>query len=67
MEKLILEMCEIEPLSLNELSELLSRKPTSIRYQYINPLLKQGKHPGMPDRFRRKERRRKVRICRSPY
>ena len=43
MEKLILEMCEIEPLSLNELSELLSRKPTSIRYQYINPLLKQGK------------------------
>ena len=43
MEKLILEMCEIKPLSLNELSELLSRRPTSIRYQYINPLLKQGK------------------------
>jgi ATP-dependent DNA helicase RecG len=43
MEKIILEMCEIKPLSLNELSELLSRKPTSIRYQYINPLLKQGK------------------------
>ena len=43
MEILILEMCEIKPLSLNELSELLSRRPTSIRYQYINPLLKQGK------------------------
>ena len=43
MEKLILEMCKIKPLSLNELSELLSRRPTSIRYQYINPLLKQGK------------------------
>ena len=43
MEKLILEMCEIKPLSLNELSELLSRRPTSIRYQYINPLLKHGK------------------------
>lgn len=42
MESLIMELCSIKPLSLSEISSLLGRKPVSIRYQYIIPLLKQG-------------------------
>lgn len=43
MESLIMELCSIKPLSLSEISSLLGRKPVSIRYQYIIPLLKHGK------------------------
>lgn len=42
MESLIIELCSVKPLSLSEISSLLSRKPVSIRYQYIIPLLKHG-------------------------
>jgi len=43
MKTLIIDMCTIKPLGLNEISVLLNRKPSSIRYQYINLLIKQGK------------------------
>ena len=43
MKTIIVELCTIKPLSLNEISNLLNRKPNSIRYQYIYPLLKQNK------------------------
>ena len=43
MEQIILELCKIDWRTLNELAQLLNRKPDSLRNHYINPLLKAGK------------------------
>jgi len=43
MKNLILELCAFKPLNLNEIAELLNRKSSSIRYQYINPMIKEKK------------------------
>lgn len=43
MEKIILALCNIKPLSLKELSNLLSRSVDTIRKDYINKLVKQEK------------------------
>ena len=43
MESLIIDLCDFKPLNLNEIAELLNRKSSSVRYQYINPLIKGGR------------------------
>ena len=43
MINLILELCAFKPLNLNEIAEMLNRKSSSIRYQYINQMIKEEK------------------------
>ncbi len=42
MKELIIELCSLCPLSLQELASILKRKPSSLRYLYINSLI--GNH-----------------------
>ena len=43
MKSLVIELCEIMPLSISEIAEIINRKPESVRYLYINPLIESGK------------------------
>ena len=43
MKELVIELCKLEPMSLLELANTLKRKPSSLRYLYINPLIESGK------------------------
>ncbi len=40
--QLILDLCQIQALSLSEISQLLNRKEDSLRNHYINPMCDQG-------------------------
>ena len=42
MKKLVIELCSLEPMSLLELANILKRKPSSLRYLYVNPLIESG-------------------------
>lgn len=42
MKKLVIELCRLEPMSLLELANILKRKPSSLRYLYVNPLIESG-------------------------
>ena len=42
MKKLVIELCKLEPMSLLELANILKRKPSSLRYLYVNPLIESG-------------------------
>ena len=42
MKKLVIELCKLEPMSLSELANILKRKPSSLRYLYVNPLIESG-------------------------
>ncbi len=39
MKDLIVELCTYEPLSINEIANILHRKPHSIRYLYVSSLI----------------------------
>ena len=43
MEKLIIDLCNWNPLSLKEIAKLINRKTSSVRYLYLNKLITQGK------------------------
>lgn len=43
MEKLIMDLCNWNPLSLKEIAKLINRKASSVRYLYLNKLITQGK------------------------
>ena len=43
MKELVIELCKLEPMSLLELANILKRKPSSLRYLYVNPLIESGK------------------------
>ncbi len=43
MKSLVIELCEIMPLSISEIAEIINRKPESVRYLYVNPLIESGK------------------------
>ena len=43
MEKLIIDLCNWNPLSLKEIAKLINRKTSSVRYLYLNKLINQGK------------------------
>lgn len=43
MKSLVIELCEIMPLSISEIAEIINRKPESVRHLYINPLIESGK------------------------
>jgi len=43
MKKLLIELCDLHPFSLHELSILLHRNMVFLRNHYINPLMAQGK------------------------
>ena len=42
MKELIIELCNLGPMSLQELANILKRKPSSLRYLYVNSLI--GEH-----------------------
>ena len=42
MKKLVIELCSLKPMSLLELANILKRKPSSLRYLYVNPLIESG-------------------------
>lgn len=42
MKGLVIELCKLEPMSLLELANILKRKPSSLRYLYVNPLIESG-------------------------
>ena len=42
MKELVIELCRLEPMSLLELANILKRKPSSLRYLYVNPLIESG-------------------------
>ena len=42
MKELIIELCSCGPMSLLELANILKRKPSSLRYLYVNPLIESG-------------------------
>ncbi len=42
MKELVLELCRLEPMSLLELASILKRRPSSLRYLYVNSLI--GSH-----------------------
>ena len=42
MKELVLELCRLEPMSLLELASILNRRPSSLRYLYVNSLI--GSH-----------------------
>ena len=43
MKKLLIELCDLHPFSINEISILLHRNLVFLRNHYINPLMAQGK------------------------
>ena len=43
MERLIIDLCNWNPLSLKEIAKLINRKTSSVRYLYLNKLIAQGK------------------------
>ena len=43
MKELIVELCTYEPLSINEIADILHRKPHSIRYLYVSSLIEDGR------------------------
>lgn len=43
MKSIIIELCTFTPLSISEIAELVNRKPESVRYLYVNPLIESGK------------------------
>ncbi len=43
MKELILELCNLGPMSLQELANILKRKPSSLRYLYVNSLIGEQK------------------------
>ena len=42
MKGLVIELCSLKPMSLLELANILKRKPSSLRYLYVNPLIESG-------------------------
>lgn len=43
MKELIIELCDLGPMSLQELANILKRKPSSLRYLYVNSLIDEHK------------------------
>ena len=43
MKGIVLELCTFMPLSINDIAEIINRKPESVRYLYVNPLIESGK------------------------
>ena len=43
IEVFIIELCTHTPLSLDEIARMINRKPNSVRYHYLNPLIKKRK------------------------
>lgn len=43
MKELIIELCNLGPMSLQELANILKRKPSSLRYLYVNSLIDEHK------------------------
>ncbi|MBR0036982.1 MAG: putative DNA binding domain-containing protein [Bacteroidales bacterium] len=43
MKGLVIELCNLRPMSLLELASILKRRPSSLRYLYVNPLVESGK------------------------
>ena len=42
MKDIVLELCTFMPLSLNDIAKIINRKPNSVRYLYVNPLIESG-------------------------
>ena len=42
MKNLIIELCTYTPLSLNEIADIVNRKPDSVRYLYVKYLIESG-------------------------
>ena len=43
MRDLVMELCTVMPLSINEIAGIINRKPESVRYLYVNYLIENGK------------------------
>ena len=42
MKSIVLELCTFMPLSLSDIAKIINRKPNSVRYLYVNPLIESG-------------------------
>lgn len=42
MKGIVLELCTFMPLSLSDIAKIINRKPNSVRYLYVNPLIESG-------------------------
>ena len=43
MKSLVIELCSVMPLSISEIAQIINRKPESVRYLYVNPLIENKK------------------------
>ena len=43
MKDIVLELCTFMPLSLSDIAKIINRRPNSVRYLYVNPLIESGK------------------------
>ena len=42
MKDIVLELCTFMPLSLSDIAKIINRRPNSVRYLYVNPLIESG-------------------------